>query len=171
MVNLNELSDKSLKEAIAYVPEKSVIVFEDIDAMEVGNSRNNDSKSKEKTLFEKKYFKDDKENDKEGIAQRLFGVSLSGLLNVLDGFNAPSGVIFVMTTNHIDKLDKALLRPGRIDYKLHLAQATIEQKMKLYLKFFPEVSSTCARNAVNHRPVEETMAEFQGYLLNLERSE
>jgi mitochondrial chaperone BCS1 len=48
------------------------------------------------------------------------GVTLSGLLNVLDGFYAPSNVLFVMTTNHIEVLDEALLRPGRIDYRLYL---------------------------------------------------
>jgi len=49
-----------------------------------------------------------------------FGVTLSGLLNVLDGFHAPENVVFVMTTNKVDALDPALLRPGRIDYKLFL---------------------------------------------------
>ncbi|KHN99049.1 bcs1 [Metarhizium album ARSEF 1941] len=42
-------------------------------------------------------------------------VSLSGLLNILDGVASQEGRILIMTTNHIEKLDKALIRPGRVD--------------------------------------------------------
>ena len=40
------------------------------------------------------------------------GVTLSGLLNVLDGFYAPANVLFAMTTNRIEALDEALLQPA-----------------------------------------------------------
>src|SRR5258708_40377969 len=66
-----------------------------------------------------------------------FGVTLSGLLSVLDGFHAPDNVLFMMTSNHIEALDSALLRPGRIDCRLYLGAATDEQKVELYLRFFP----------------------------------
>jgi len=56
------------------------------------------------------------------------GVTLSGLLNVLNGFNAPESVLFVMTTNRIGALDPALLRPGRIDYRPYLGEASEQQK-------------------------------------------
>src|SRR5436853_6399185 len=78
-------------------------------------------------------------DDKENVADRN-GVTLSGLLNVLDGFYAPANVLFVMTTNKIEALDPALLRPGRIDYKLLMGNATSSQKLELYRRFFPEVS-------------------------------
>ncbi|TWU75054.1 hypothetical protein ED733_006530 [Metarhizium rileyi] len=42
-------------------------------------------------------------------------VSLSGLLNILDGVASQEGRILIMTTNYIEKLDRALIRPGRID--------------------------------------------------------
>ena len=45
---------------------------------------------------------------------------LSGLLNVLDGVVDSPGRIVVMTTNHVEQLDPALIRPGRVDLKLHL---------------------------------------------------
>ena len=47
-------------------------------------------------------------------------LSLSGLLNVLDGVVDSPGRIIVMTTNHPEHLDPALIRPGRIDKKLLL---------------------------------------------------
>merc|ERR1712164_114900 len=47
-------------------------------------------------------------------------LDLSGLLNVLDGVVDCPNRILIMTTNHPEKLDPALIRPGRIDKKLHL---------------------------------------------------
>ena len=99
------------------------------------------------------------------------GVTLSGMLNVLDGFRAPNGVLFVMTTNHLDKLDAALLRPGRIDYRLYLGKATDQQKVELYRKFFPEAPEGEAREFVEASRSAETMAEFQGLLLALQQGE
>ncbi|MGA8149710.1 MAG: AAA family ATPase [Terriglobales bacterium] len=69
-----------------------------------------------------------------------FGVTLYGLLNLLDGFNAPEDVLFMMTSNQIETIDQALLRPGRIDYRLYLGKATDEQKVELYRRFFPQAS-------------------------------
>src|SRR6202046_445627 len=78
------------------------------------------------------------------VASNQNSVTLSGLLNVLDGFAAPTGVLFAMTTNHVEKLDPALLRPGRIDYKLYLGKASDRQKVELYRRFFPESSEAAA---------------------------
>ena len=47
-------------------------------------------------------------------------LNLSGLLNVLDGVVDTPGRMLVMTTNHPEMLDPALIRPGRIDKKLLL---------------------------------------------------
>jgi mitochondrial chaperone BCS1 len=95
---------------------------------------------------------------------------LSGLLNALDGFSAPENVLFVMTSNQIEALDPALLRPGRIDYRLYLGPATEEQKLELYRRFFPESSMVEAQLFVSGRREAQTMAEFQGALLALEES-
>lgn len=54
----------------------------------------------------------------------------------MDGFYAPTKVLFMMTTNRIESLDEAFLRPGRIDYKLYLGKATARQKIELYRRFF-----------------------------------
>jgi chaperone BCS1 len=86
---------------------------------------------------------------------------------VLDGFSAPENMLFVMTTNKIDVLDRALLRPGRIDYKLFFGDALQEQKIELYRRFFPNASESEARWFVETHESAETMAEFQGLLLDL----
>ncbi|KAF7293851.1 hypothetical protein HMN09_01181100 [Mycena chlorophos] len=65
-------------------------------------------------------------------------VTLSGLLNVIDGVGSEEGKLFFATTNHIERLDPALLRPGRIDMKVQYEMATKEQAGKLFERFFPE---------------------------------
>ncbi len=88
------------------------------------------------------------------------------MLNVLDGFNAPDSVLFFMTSNQVEALDPALLRPGRIDYRLYLGKATEQQKMELYRRFFPRASMLDAQWFADRHPEAETMAEVQGLLLN-----
>jgi chaperone BCS1 len=107
---------------------------------------------------------------KENVSTQS-GTTLSGLLNVLDGFHAPTGVLFVMTTNHVEKLDQALLRPGRIDYKLYLGRASDCQKAELYRRFFPDSSEMEAQEFIEASRSAETMAEFQGLLLALQQEE
>jgi len=151
-VNLSELNDRTLVNAINRVPSNAVVLFEDIDGMKSSNTREE---------IDTRY-------PGRGEAAKVNGVSLSGLLNVLDGFYAPSGVLFVMTTNHIELLDPALLRPGRIDYKLFMGKAERAQKVGLYLRFFPEASEAEAEAFVATHGSEATMAEFQGLLLSVE---
>ncbi|KAJ7103973.1 P-loop containing nucleoside triphosphate hydrolase protein [Mycena belliarum] len=64
-------------------------------------------------------------------------VSLSGLLNVIDGVGSEEGKLFFATTNYIDRLDPALLRPGRIDHKVAYELSTVRQAHALFLRFFP----------------------------------
>ena len=49
-----------------------------------------------------------------------FEVTLSTILNIMDGMLTPDGVIFIMTTNTINQLDPAIFRPGRIDLCLEI---------------------------------------------------
>jgi mitochondrial chaperone BCS1 len=160
LVNLSALSDRSLKNAMNSVREDSVILFEDIDCMKAGNRR-----PESKPLIKSQASTAEAEHLDGPPAA---GVTLSGLLNVLDGLHAPENVVFVMTTNQVDALDPALLRPGRIDYKLYLGEAAHSQRIELYRRFFPESDENEAREFAEANPVE-TMAEFQGLLLALEQ--
>ena len=85
-VNLTEFNDRTLKSAINNVPQNAVILFEDIDCMKTGNRRVPEP-SEQDTVFTR--LTRDKEDPGGG-----FGVSLSGLLSVLDGFHAPENVLF-----------------------------------------------------------------------------
>ena len=162
-INLTDFTDRNLMGAINRVPPNSILLFEDIDCMKGSQSRTQaDSSAGTNELATASR----KEN-----ASPQNGVTLSGLLNILDGFYAPTGVLFVMTTNHLEKLDPALLRPGRIDYRLYLGNASEQQKIELYRRFFPDSSELEAREFVEATRSVETMAEFQGLLLGLESGE
>ena len=159
VINLTGFTDRSLMLAVNQVPSDSVLLFEDIDGMKASQSRKNtDSGSDQGTV----------ESSGKQESHLLLGVTLTGLLNVLDGFFAPTGVLFIMTTNHREELDDALLRPGRIDYQLYMGNASDHQKVELYRRFFPESFEAEAKEFVEASRSAQTMAEFQGLLLALE---
>lgn len=63
-------------------------------------------------------------------------VTLSGLLNALDGIATPHGLITIMTSNHPDALDPAILRPGRADVCEHFGAAGPGQVARLVSYFY-----------------------------------
>jgi len=69
-------------------------------------------------------------------------LNLSGLLNVLDGVIDTPERIFIMTTNHPERLDPALIRPGRIDKKILLGYMKAEHVCKMLEHYFQITLST-----------------------------
>ncbi|KXT03474.1 hypothetical protein AC578_1562 [Pseudocercospora eumusae] len=64
------------------------------------------------------------------------GISLSGLLNAIDGVASAEGRVLIMTTNHPENLDAALIRPGRVDRKVAFQLATKEQIGELFTRMY-----------------------------------
>jgi hypothetical protein len=60
-------------------------------------------------------------------------LDLAGLLNVLDGVVDCPGRLLVLTTNHPEKMDRALIRPGRVDKMIHLGYIQPAQAMLVVL--------------------------------------
>lgn len=86
-------------------------------------------------------------------------LTLGGLLNILDGVSTPSGLITIMTTNHKDHLDDALIRPGRIDFTLYvdyLDQYQLNHMVKWYLKDVDEKDIVLLKDGVQITPAEIT---------------
>jgi len=85
---------------------------------------------------------DDGDSDKAGIVgPKLMSTNkdkldLAGLLNVLDGVVDTPDRIVIMTTNHPEKLDAALIRPGRIDKKIYLGYLTYENALQMIHHYF-----------------------------------
>lgn len=60
-----------------------------------------------------------------------------GLLNALDGVAAAEGRILFMTTNYLNRLDDALIRPGRVDRIEYLGRASKTQVRAMFDRFYP----------------------------------
>lgn len=106
VINLAAMnSDNELVRALNGVHEDGVVVIEDIDAVRVTAERAtapNDAPAAVIAAL-------------PGAEKDKAGVTLSGILNVLDGLVAREGRIVFATTNHLEKLDAALVRAGRFD--------------------------------------------------------
>jgi chaperone BCS1 len=67
------------------------------------------------------------------------GVSFSGLLNAIDGIAAGDGRILFMTTNHIERLSTALIRPGRVDVRVKFDLASKSQIKGMFWRFYKDL--------------------------------
>ena len=66
-------------------------------------------------------------------------MTFSGFLNALDGVASGEERIIFMTTNHVDRLDPALIRPGRVDLSLLIDDASPAQAKELFTRFYGRV--------------------------------
>jgi hypothetical protein len=78
-----------------------------------------------------------KKKKKGGLWEDADKLDLAGLLNVLDGVVDAPGRILVMTTNHPEKLDKALLRPGRVNMRIYMGFICCNDAMRMTNHYYP----------------------------------
>ena len=176
------LAEQSLTEEDLYylfdqLPEQCVVLLEDIDS--AGLKKRDD----------RAVLAIDNHDGSESIEQLGFKheptqlhtrVSLSDLLNVIDGVASHEGRILIMTTNDVTSLDQALLRPGRVDVKIKFGMATKTLAYDLFIQTFmdyagkvidettkiPPLLATYAKQFADKIPDERfSPAEVQGYLL------
>lgn len=99
-LNLGSMrGDNDLIDAITTVPENAILLIEDIDA-----AQQNRAKPAQRA-----------DSPAPNAPKEEQVVTMSGLLNAIDGVFSRDGRILIMTTNHPEKLDDALKRPGRAD--------------------------------------------------------
>ena len=97
-----------------------------------------------------------------------FKVTFSGLLNTLDGVASSEERIVFMTTNHLDRLDPALIRPGRVDVKQEIGLASRTQLQRMYNRFYPEQTAALAQefaDKVMEVGQGKSIAQIQGHFL------
>jgi mitochondrial chaperone BCS1 len=70
-----------------------------------------------------------------------------------------------MTTNHREKLDPALIRPGRADVQVEIGLIGAASAARMFLRFFPDATEAAARFAARIGDRRLTGAEVQGWLL------
>jgi len=83
------------------------------------------------------------------------GLSLSGLLNAIDGVASQEGRVLIMTTNIPDALDPALIRPGRVDMRVHFEYATRSQIRELFISMYGDMTENTAPNISSVSVVDE----------------
>jgi hypothetical protein len=149
-----------------YIPhKKKIIVLEDIDCMidivksrkesdtvELSNMDNvKDDMIKLMMIKEKNEF-EGKKNLEQKLEDKL---TLSCILNTIDGILESYGRILIITTNFVDRLDEALIRPGRIDMKVDFTKCTEEMYRDIIETFF-EIKLDCNIKFENykHTPAE-----------------
>jgi chaperone BCS1 len=141
----SSMDDEAIRNLISSVPRRSLILIEDVDC-----------------VFAKR---------KEGKDKNGNNVTFSGLLNALDGITSSEGHVVVMTTNHIEKLDPALIRPGRCDVRLKIEDTDEDQARRMFLRFFPGATTDQAALFAS-LAAGRCMAAVQGHLTkNKERLE
>jgi chaperone BCS1 len=122
-----------------------VILFEDVDT---GLSDINRDKSE--SLNKKMDTGESKETD------------LAGILNFLDGIRSPTNCIFIFTTNHIENIDQAILRPGRCDVSVEIKNVCIETLLEFLNFHFPEENITLPKTYKVKDGI--TFAELQNHI-------
>lgn len=139
----DDMDDERFACLLSEIPPNSFMVLEDVDAAFAARKRTDDD------------------------GQPRKGLTLTGILNALDGFMASEGSIVLMTTNHRDRLDPALIRPGRVDFEEEFSTATQSQLRRLYQRFFPNSNGDAEIWAMTMEG--KTMAEAQQDLLLLKQ--
>lgn len=117
---------------------KPLILLEDIDSAGVGRDFDDDDDS------------DDDSDDGWRRKKRKSMVTLSGLLNAIDGVGAPEGQVLIMTTNHLETLDDALVRAGRVDIKVKLDWCARIQSRNIFLRMYSQNYKRPAGHAEGH---------------------
>lgn len=114
-INLSgsDMNDQDLISLFSQLPENSIIVFEEFD-----------------TIFDKN----------RNVKTKDSKLTFSALLNVIDGLASGTQKLTFFTSNHSSKLDKALLRPGRIDEIYHFTNASKGQIFEMFENFYGEIS-------------------------------
>jgi chaperone BCS1 len=125
------LSETTLVHLLGSVPSRCIVLIEDVDAAGLG-TRPDASPKKESTTS-------DTESTTDEATKPATSVSLSGLLNAIDGVSSSEGRILIMTTNKPEALDKALIRPGRVDMHVTFALPTSVEIQELYLSMYRDM--------------------------------
>lgn len=148
------LNDRNLNSLLSSFGRKTILLFEDIDAVFVATTEDEGKKKKG--------------NVKSMRKSKFGGVTFSGLLNAIDGVASEEDYIVFMTTNHVDKLDPALIRPGRIDLKQLIDYPDEKQIATFFQTFYPrcdvELPSKFAK-AMKNVTEYASIAQIQGIFL------
>lgn len=160
VLNLSAASidDDTFSQLLSKVDVNTIIAIEDIDC--VLTKRDTDNNIETTNVSPQGVIYAQPESKAKNA------LTMSGLLNGLDGLSSSESRIILMTTNYINKLDSALIRPGRVDYRVEFKNATKDQIKRLFCRFYPATKSDVADVFVaNIEDYKYSMAQLQGYFM------
>ncbi|KAL2271988.1 hypothetical protein VTJ83DRAFT_1359 [Remersonia thermophila] len=192
--------DGVLEKLFTSLPPRCLVLLEDIDAVGIkrrdrrdsrrnGNRNGDDDDDNDDDDDDDDDSGDNSESDGDKSERTRSNCTLSGLLNVIDGVASQEGRIVLMTSNYADKLDKALIRPGRVDRMLYLGHISQRSCELMFLRMFgpdpdglgqPADRSSASARLLPQAELERlalafsraipnevfTPAQIQGYLLS-----
>ncbi|THU97685.1 P-loop containing nucleoside triphosphate hydrolase protein [Dendrothele bispora CBS 962.96] len=151
------MSDNTLTTLMGHVPSRCILLLEDLDAAFTRSvSRDASSTGAPKESTASTGSSSTQENN-DGST-----LSLSGLLNSLDGVAAAEGRLLFATTNHIERLDPALSRPGRMDVWVNFTHATKWQAEGIFKCFFPCKPSSSASSSSSTNDKDASQRNLPG---------
>jgi len=146
------LSDLSIQWLMSRLPPLSCLLIEDIDrALSERSSGNRPGK----------HAKLPDGGKIDLLTKSEEELTLAGLLNGLDGVMSAPGRIMFMTTNHPEKLDRALVRPGRVDVNLEIPDPGPNEIAEFFSRMYEREFMTAQFYGIHNK----TMAEVQGACL------
>ncbi len=137
------LTEEDLGLMFTSLPRRCVVLLEDIDSAGLikrqiaevkGDKPMEDHAAKLGAEISKALTTAQQGNEKNNKNNQ--GISLSGLLNAIDGVASHEGRVLLMTSNFPEKLDDALIRPGRIDMRIDFTKATRSQMSELFTRMY-----------------------------------
>ncbi|KAG2225611.1 hypothetical protein INT45_013722 [Circinella minor] len=147
------LDDDGFLSMLTRVPANSVIVMEDFDRSHI--------------------TKDAQESERNG-GSGLSGIpriTEAGLLNALDGINTPEGSLIFLTCNNLDKIGRAVKRPGRVDQIYYLTYADNYQIREMFWRFFGKGKQTTDPEARKDNPELQKIANvFLSHIQSLNQN-
>ncbi|KAI0541927.1 BCS1 N terminal-domain-containing protein [Xylaria digitata] len=135
-------TEEVLGNLFAELPRRCVVLLEDIDSAGLTHTRetnetpNNPPPQNNDNDMEPGQITRGNGDTNNNSPNNSFRLSLSGLLNILDGVASQEGRILIMTTNHAEKLDKALIRPGRVDMVVEFGLADDYMTSNIFRNIF-----------------------------------
>lgn len=128
------MNEENLGTLFAELPKQCVVLLEDIDTAGLTHTR--DTKTDENQGVKPAVPAAPGVNFTAIPAGPTGRLSLSALLNIIDGVAATEGRILIMTTNHLEKLDEALIRPGRVDMTVKFGLASTSMIKTIFCGIF-----------------------------------
>ncbi|KUJ06703.1 uncharacterized protein LY89DRAFT_678561 [Mollisia scopiformis] len=169
------LTEEELGMLFTNLPARCIVLLEDIDtAGLIREPSDSDEKSGQPNEGEQgstdfnvaNLTKALKKANQLSEEEKKKGISLSGLLNIIDGVASHEGRVLVMTTNHPEKLDDALIRPGRVDHQVAFSNATQTQIRELFERMYsndlPRTTKLITSSGSKEKLVDEKKVQANG---------